>query len=69
MRPADEIQAVQVVELLRHPGAEQIARPAGADEPRVSDVLGVRPHHVAERSLVRDLPVTLDGPDLASTAE
>lgn len=67
MRPTDEIQPVKMVELLRHLRAKKIPRTSGADQPRVPDLLGIRPHHVAECSFVWYLPVALDRTDLANT--
>ena len=67
MCSADKVEPVHVVEFLRHLGAEQEPRPSRADEPRVSDLFRVRPHHVAEGALVGDLLIALDRADLKSS--
>lgn len=66
MCSADKVEAVHVVEFLRHLRPEEIARPSRADEPGVSDLLRVGPHHVAKGALVRYLLVALDRANLAA---
>lgn len=66
MRAAYEIDAVRVVELRDHVGAEQVAGAARAHAP-ADDLLRVGPEQVAHGTLVRHLLFAIDRPDLILT--
>ena len=61
--PADHLDVVGGVELADHVAAEEVAGPSGRDSPPLS-VLWVRPQEVAHRTVVRNLLLPVDGPDL-----
>ena len=63
MRSADKLEIVVGEELCGHLGSKKPAGPAGRHSPAVH-LLRVRPDQVTECSLVRDLLVPLDQPDL-----
>ena len=52
--PRDELQRVDLVELLHHISAEQVAGAPRREAPP-GDLLGVAPHEVAHRAVVRNL--------------
>lgn len=64
MRPTDEIKPIQMVEFLCHFRPEKVPGSSRADDPRVSNLFWIRPHHVAEGPLMRDLSITFDGTNL-----
>mmetsp|Transcript_67384 Transcript_67384/g.140410 ORF Transcript_67384/g.140410 Transcript_67384/m.140410 type:complete len:256 (-) Transcript_67384:555-1322(-) len=56
---AHKLQSVHLAELRRHSGAEEPPGPSRADGP-ILNVLGVRPHQIAEGALVGDLLLAVD---------
>lgn len=63
MSPGHELQVVDVIELGGDLGAEQPAGASRADRPRVN-ILGVRPHQIAEGALVGHLHPALNQTNL-----
>mmetsp|Transcript_7641 Transcript_7641/g.22879 ORF Transcript_7641/g.22879 Transcript_7641/m.22879 type:complete len:248 (-) Transcript_7641:431-1174(-) len=63
VRPCDEVQAVDVVELLADVAAEEVPRPPRAQPPSYH-LLRVRPKQVAHGALVGNLLLPVDQPDL-----
>ena len=63
MGTGNEFQSVYVAEIVGNLGPEDPTCTTGVDGP-VLDVLRVGPHQVAERTLVGDLDLTVDGADL-----
>jgi hypothetical protein len=59
----DELQPVDVAEVVGDLRAENPAGSSGIDCP-IFDVLGVRPHEIAEGPFVGDLDLAVDGPGL-----
>lgn len=66
MGTADEVELVDVHELVRHLVAEEPASTTRADLEGLN-VVGIRPHQVAEGSLVGDLLVPGDDTDLVES--
>mmetsp|Transcript_7045 Transcript_7045/g.18173 ORF Transcript_7045/g.18173 Transcript_7045/m.18173 type:complete len:311 (+) Transcript_7045:154-1086(+) len=63
VRPGDEGQPVDVVELLADVPTKQITRPSGTETP-AGNFLWVAPQQVAHGPLVRHLLLPVDAPDL-----
>jgi hypothetical protein len=63
MRPANELEAVQMIKFIDYFTAENPARPSSTHFPGLY-VFGVTPHHVTERSVIWDLHTTVYKPDL-----
>mmetsp|Transcript_86454 Transcript_86454/g.242040 ORF Transcript_86454/g.242040 Transcript_86454/m.242040 type:complete len:255 (+) Transcript_86454:315-1079(+) len=63
MGTSNEVQAVELVEVLRRPFAEQPPSAPWAHGPSL-DVFGVRPDEIPESTFVRDLLHSVDHPDL-----
>jgi hypothetical protein len=59
----NQLQSVYVAEVVRHSRSEHPSRTSCVYRP-VLDVLGVRPHQVAERPFVGDLDLAVDGAHL-----
>ena len=66
--PADELQVVVGEELCGHLGSEQPASTTGRNGPALH-LLWVRPDQVTESSLVRNLLVSLNQPDLVQAPD
>jgi hypothetical protein len=65
MRTSYQLQSVDVTEVICHFGAEHPASTTGVDCP-VLDVLRVRPHQIAEGSLMGNLNFAVDGSHLVN---
>lgn len=63
MRSANQLQLVDTHKLVGGVGTKQPASTTRANLPAL-DILGIRPHQVAESTLVGDLLVAVDGSDL-----
>ena len=63
VRARDELNGIGLVELLHDVAAKEVARPARAQPPPIN-VLRIRPHEIAHRSIVRHLLLAVDHPDL-----
>mmetsp|Transcript_18871 Transcript_18871/g.52453 ORF Transcript_18871/g.52453 Transcript_18871/m.52453 type:complete len:274 (+) Transcript_18871:788-1609(+) len=70
MSPRHELQVVDLVEFIRDALTEQVPGSSGRDVPAGGErqVLGIRPHQIAEGALMRDLLVPVDGTDLIQRA-
>ena len=66
--PADELQVVVGEELCGHLGSEQPASTTGRNGPALH-LLWVRPDQVTESSLVRNLLISLNQPDLVQAPD
>ena len=67
MGPADELEPVKLVELINHLAAVEPAGPPGAGLPG-ENIVRIAPHHIAKGSIVRNLLVPINQPDLINGA-
>mmetsp|Transcript_111600 Transcript_111600/g.326405 ORF Transcript_111600/g.326405 Transcript_111600/m.326405 type:complete len:216 (-) Transcript_111600:149-796(-) len=68
MSSGNEVNAVGLVELLHDVSAEEVAGTARRQAPAL-EVLGVRPHEVAHRPVVRDLLLAVDAADVVQRVD
>lgn len=63
MGPSDQLQPIDMAKVIGDLRSEDPASSSCVDGP-IFDILGVRPHQIAEWPLVRDLDLAVDGPNL-----
>lgn len=66
MGTSNQLQTVDMAEIVGYLRSEHPSSTTGVDSP-VLDILRVRPHQVAERTLMRDFDLTVDSPDLVDS--